>query len=126
MNKIVTLIISSILITGCIQTPDRKKLTINDSQLQDYKLLNRFITKDSMVLGNLYGKPINDSIYSDFLIIKKSKNSNVLIYSISKTDFRNSLGKENIPINSENFFGYFVLVLTKKDMALEPRFIIVR
>jgi hypothetical protein len=75
-----------------------------------------------MALGDLYGKPVNDSLYSDFKIIKKSEKRNILIYSISTTNFRNTLGKENIPINSENFFGYYVLVLTKMNMDIEPRF----
>jgi len=121
MYKILYIIIALVTIEACSQHSYQSQF-IDNLHLKDYKLLHKFNTKDSINLGDLYGKQINDSIYSDFLIIKKTGNNNLIIYSITKTDFHNTLGKENIPINRNDFYGYSILVLTRQGMDIEPRF----
>jgi hypothetical protein len=141
MEKIVAIFIIVHTLCGCSSSSNRKKIGVGQLSKEDslvevdsnkllktslkvdvLKLLHTFVSTEGEILGKLYGKEITDSIYSDFLIIKETKGIFIPIYAIEKATFQNTKGKENLPINNEDFYGYKVLVLVKEDMGIEPLF----
>jgi len=126
MYKIFAILIIFCAFHGCSNSSNKKlnetppNLLKTNLRIEELKFIHSFFDEKGEILGKLYGKPINDTIYSDFLIVKEINRKSTPIYSIEKAIFQNSNGKEYLPINSEQLFGYKVLVLVKDDMDIEP------
>lgn len=85
--------------------------TISKNSLERYRLLDRFVSKTELGLGDIYVKMVNDTIFSSLIIVKDSK----VIYEIDHLDFWNTKGVDfDVAKDRENFFG-FKKILTKKD-----------
>ena len=139
MKKFIAIFITALTLCGCSSSSSRKetgggqpvkkgphvevdtsKLLKTRLRVEELKFLHTFIGTEGEILGKLYGKEINDSIYSDFLIVKEINGKLTPIYAIEKATFQNTNGKENIPISNDNFFyGYKLLVKTNNDMDIE-------
>jgi hypothetical protein len=108
--------------TENILKTDPPNLLKTNLKIVELKFIHSFLDEKGEILGKLFGKSINDTLYSDFLIVKEINNTPTPIYSIERTIFQNINGIENLPINSEQFYGYKVLVMVKDDMDIEPLF----
>ena len=88
--------------------------TISKNSLEIYHLLNRFVSKTGLVLGDTSVKKVNDTIFSSLIIVNDSK----VIYEIDHLDFWNTKGVDfDHAKDREKFFG-FKKILTKKDYIL--------
>jgi hypothetical protein len=123
MNRIFVLLTFLLICLGCSNSSAQKKVSTTLT-IADLKLLHRFVNDNNICLGDLFGKIISDSTFSDFIIVRKVDDQIVPIFTIEKSTFQNIYGKENLPINSKDFYGYHILVLSKKGMGLEPLFMI--
>ena len=139
MKKIVVILITALTLYGCssaskkkgiggsqpaknglLAEADTNKLPITNLKVDGLRFIHTFVSPSGEVLGKLYGKEIVDSTYSDFLIVKEINGKLTPIYAIEKSAFQNTNGKENLPINSEDFYGYHVQVTVNDDMGIEP------
>jgi hypothetical protein len=64
---------------------------------------------DNTLIGDIYVKFINDSIFTDLYVVNESDT----IYSIKRSNFLNKEGKD-IDVFSDGFYGY-LFVLKKND-----------
>lgn len=63
---------------------------------------------DNTLIGDIYVKFINDSVFTDLYVINESDT----LYSIKRNTFLNKVGKD-IDVFSDGFYGY--LFVLKKD-----------
>jgi hypothetical protein len=128
MYKILAILIILSVFHGCSNSSIKKvnentrDLIKSNLRVEELKFIHSFTDSKGDILGKLYGKSINDTIYSDFLIINEINNKSTLVYSIEKATFQNANGKENLPINSDQLYGYMTLILTKDGMDIETLF----
>ena len=101
---------------------DTNNFLITKLKVKGFRFIHTFIEPNGKVLGKLYGKQTSDSTYTDFLIVKEINGKLSPIYVIEKTTFQNTNGKENIPINSEDFYGYRVLITANDNMDIGTLF----
>jgi len=84
---------------------------ISKNSLETYRLLNKLESNIGFLLGDIYIKKVNDTIFSSLIIVKNSK----VIYEIDHWDFWNTKGVDfDVQKNREKFFG-FKERFTKKD-----------
>ena len=86
----------------------------NFNASEDYKWVKQLIINDEHI-GELYNKPVNDSIFESLIIINKSDT----IYKIDKLHFWNQKGPDfNVSKDTSNFYGYSFLKLNNDSFVL--------
>lgn len=116
----ILLLFIALLLLGCSansnkSTNDSKTNTISEvekSKLPNKSTFTKVYTltkKDNSVIGDIYAKYVDDSVFTDLYIV----NERDTLYVIKKNILANTKGKD-IEVFNEGFYGY-LFVLKKND-----------
>jgi hypothetical protein len=128
MKKIFIILLAVYSLYACSNSSNKRvnekspNMLATNLKIEELKYIYTFINEKGETLGKLYGKLIDDSTYSDFLIMNEVNGKIAPIFAIEKATFQNIHGKEPYPINSDNFYGYNILALAKDNMDLGTLF----
>jgi hypothetical protein len=95
----------------CSAKRDAKAYDTHKSVVQypQWKALFSLKTKDNVAIGDVFAKKINDSIFTNLLVVHNRDT----VYRIDSTIFLNPIGKD-IQAGKKGFYGYKI-VLIKAD-----------
>ncbi|MFO7851911.1 MAG: hypothetical protein R6X28_05565 [Bacteroidales bacterium] len=88
-----------------------RKNVINRSwNSNKYQKIHSFIDKNNEVFADLYGKKLNDTVYTSFIIKSLLEEYPDTLYEIKGVIFKNKYG-EDLKLNDVGFFGYKIQIL---------------
>lgn len=127
-SKAFILILMSLAVASCSTASNEKTRPISNDTIKSVKThlkvesleyIHMFRNENGEILGRLYGNQIDNSVFTDLIIVKEDEGIKIPIYVIEKTKFVNVDGVEKFPVKEIGFYGYRVSVRRDQYITLE-------
>ena len=107
--------------TSCSNTSNHSRLNLDDNSKaeqnnlikKDFQLIHTLKKSDSTIIGYVYVKYINDSVFTDLFVL----NNKDTLYTIQKNVFYNKNGID-LTVYPYDFYGYRIILMKNDNLVL--------